>query len=584
MRPFAIGIGLLLGIAATPDRSLAATVSGIVTSEAGTPIPLAQVTLAHARFGRSTAVYTDGTGRYRVGDLAAGSYRFRVRRIGFGSLEESGLDLGTDTALERNASLPTLPKSEWIHDLPASDWYAGAKFSRPDLGAQFAIQCLMCHQQGSSTTRAPRSTEDWQRIFSLMAEFGAMMTQELYDEAPEVLNAAWDWTQRPLDTFPDEPSVLDPAATEVVIDEWLVGEPTSFLHDIVIGKDQRIYAVDWINDKLFRLDPGTNEIREWSIPKGDLEVGGILGKLAERGRRYTHHTPTLAPHSIQAGPDGTLWTTLSIGRGLASFDPDTEEFRSFDHPPHVMYPHTLRFDRTGDIWYTVSMTNHLGHFSPATGEFEIFDLPTRTWSQWIVARVMRPFVWIANTFDIRGQAVVSDPEINPVPYGIDIAPDGRVWFSQFNNWRIGVLDPATTHIEMIDTPFPGPRRFRIDSKGVLWIPSYYEGRFFRFDPATREFREFRLPTGEGDMIYALAIDPRDDSVWLCGTNSDTIVHFDPRTEAFRTYLLPSKVSFTRELEVDREGNVWTSTSNLPYFQMEGMQGRVIRLRFPGSQP
>ena len=93
-------------------------------------------------------------------------------------------------------TLKSLPKSLWIHELPASDWYAGAHFSSPAFSAQFAIQCLMCHQQGSSTTRIVRSDKDWHGIFDMMAEFGAVMTQQLYDEAPAVLNAAWDWNTR----------------------------------------------------------------------------------------------------------------------------------------------------------------------------------------------------------------------------------------------------------------------------------------------------------------------------------------------------------------------------------------------------
>lgn len=557
----------------------AATVAGIVNGEQGAPVALAQVSLTNVELKRTTTVYADDEGRYRLDGLLPGHYRLRVRRIGFGTVEESGIALGQDTALERAVVLKPLPKSLWIHDLPASDWYAGAQFSSPALSAQFAIQCLMCHQQGSSTTRILRSEQDWHGIFDMMAEFGAVMTQQLYDEAPAVLNAAWDRNTRALDSFPDNPAVLDPAGAAVVIDEWEVGEQTSFLHDGVLGKDGRLYAVDWIGDRLYRLDPRTNETRAWDVPVNDLREGGILGILAERGRRYTHHTPTVAPHSIQVAPDGKLWMTLSVGKGLASFDPVTEQFRTFDHPDRVKYPHTLRFDRDGDIWYTASMTNHVARFDTASETFEVFDLPTRSWIQWLMARAMGPIIWAANAFKLKGQSVVADPEINPVPYGIDVAPDGRVWFSQFNNSRLGVITPATGAIEMIDTPFPAPRRFRIDSRGVLWVPSYYEGKFFRYDPATREFREFALPTGRGDMVYALAIDQRDDTIWLCGTNSDTLIHFDPRTEQFSTYLLPSRVSFTRELEVDAEGNVWTTTSNLPYYQMEGGQGKVVRLSF-----
>ncbi len=557
----------------------AATVAGAVNGEQGAPVALAQVSLTNVELKRTTTVYADGEGRYRLDGLLPGHYRLRVRRIGFGTVEESGIALGQDTALERAVVLRPLPKSLWIHDLPASDWYAGAQFSSPALSAQFAIQCLMCHQQGSSTTRILRSEQDWHGIFDMMAEFGAVMTQQLYDEAPAVLNAAWDRETRALDSFPDNPAVLDPAGAAVVIDEWEVGEQTSFLHDGVLGKDGRLYAVDWIGDRLYRLDPRTNETAAWEVPVNDLREGGILGILAERGRRYTHHTPTVAPHSIQVAPDGKLWMTLSVGKGLASFDPVTEQFRTFDHPDRVKYPHTLRFDRDGDIWYTASMTNHVARFDTASETFEVFDLPTRNWGQWLMARAMGPIIWAANAFKLKGQSVVADPEINPVPYGIDVAPDGRVWFSQFNNSRLGVITPATGAIEMIDTPFPAPRRFRIDSRGVLWVPSYYEGKFFSYDPATRDFREFALPTGRGDMVYALAIDQRDDTIWLCGTNSDTLIHFDPRTEQFSTYLLPSRVSFTRELEVDAEGNVWTTTSNLPYYQMEGGQGKVVRLSF-----
>ena len=135
---------------------------------------------------------------------------------------------------------------------------------------------------------------------------------------------------------------------------------------------------------------------------------------------------------------------------------------------------------------------------------------------------------------------------------------------------------------MVDTPFYGPRRMRADSGGLLWIPSYINGRFYRFDPADNSFREYTVPTGRGDMVYALAIDPRDDSVWLCGTNSDTIIHFQPADETFRVYQLPTRVSFTRELEVDHLGNVWTSTSNMPFYQVEGMRGKIVRLSFPGD--
>ena len=53
--------------------------------------------------------------------------------------------------------------------------------------------------------------------------------------------------------------------------------------------------------------------------------------------------------------------------------------------------------------------------------------------------------------------------------------------------------PVPFAIEMIDTPFTAPRRMRFDAKGRLWIPGFSSGVLARFDPETREFREYEPP-------------------------------------------------------------------------------------------
>ena len=117
----------------------------------------------------------------------------------------------------------------------------------------------------------------------------------------------------------------------------------------------------------------------------------------------------------------------------------------------------------------------------------------------------------------------------PVPYGIDIAPDGGVWFSQLNEHRIGRIDPDDFEIEMLATPFPTPRRLRFDSSGRLWIPSFSGNLVARFDPLTRVFERWELPIEllGSDVPYALNVDRRNDDVWICGTNSDSLIRFEP---------------------------------------------------------
>jgi virginiamycin B lyase len=91
----------------------------------------------------------------------------------------------------------------------------------------------------------------------------------------------------------------------------------------------------------------------------------------------------------------------------------------------------------------------------------------------------------------------------------------------------------------------------------------------------------------GETPYALARGPGDGHVWVCGTNSDTLVRFEPgpgpdslgssSAQRFTVYPLPTRVTYTREIDFDAEGNVWTSNSNSPTWQVEGGFPRVLRL-------
>ena len=66
-------------------------------------------------------------------------------------------------------------------------------------------------------------------------------------------------------------------------------------------------------------------------------------------------------------------------------------------------------------------------------------------------------------------------------------------------------------------------------------------------------------------------------MWICATTSDSLWRFDPIAERFTMYPLPTRVSYTREIDFDAQGRVWTSNSNTPTWQVERGWPRVIRL-------
>jgi streptogramin lyase len=454
-------------------------------------------------------------------------------------------------------------------------------------------ECTYCHQQGAPWTRRVRTAEDWQKILALMGRRGAMLPRALRERVPELFNRAYDpATAVPALTrgWQDADAFAPPPSAEVrraLVEEWDLGGRASMQHDVIAHPDGTLYSVDGAQDALFRLDPRVPEgaRASWPVVVPGVARGGIFaGEDQPQSQASSAH---VGPHSLQVAPDGSVWITLAIGNRLARFDPATETFQIHE-VADGFYPHTLRFDRAGRIWYTMSASNHVGRFDPETGKQLHVRLPARTWKQELALRLMPLMFWLdarSERIDLRANASESADGFNmPVPYGIDIAPDGGVWFSQLNENRIGRIDPETLALDVIETPFPAPRRLRFDARGRLWIPSFTTARIASFDPRTRAFDEIPLPIRPlaGETPYALAIEPRTQHVWVCGTNSDTLIRYDPERRHFAVYPLPTRVTYTREIDFDAQGRVWTSDSNSPAWQIERGQPIVIRLSPDGA--
>lgn len=565
----------------------AETFSGRVSDADGGAIVGALVTFAHKDPVHSLTVFSGTDGTFATPELGPGPWSMRVRRIGWRDLDRADLDSDESTLTSLVMTRETDPAAV-AAQLPSNRWYALLleSIEKETHREELVRQCTYCHQQGNWATRVQRPVEQWDKILALMGRMGAGLTPELRALLPELFNTAYDpETAVPLLTANmNDPGFAPPPPVEArraVIEEWQVGQQGSMQHDIVVHPDGRVYSVDMTQDKLYRLDPDSGEISIWSLPETDLPLGGVFGGRNSPASPNTN--AHLGPHSIQVAPNGMLWITLALGNQLAGFDPKTEAWRLVDLADGY-YPHTLRFDAHGRIWYTLAASNHLGMFDPATDEQRHIRLPARSWQENLALRMLPVFLWLNRNFDL-GDVSAGEGLTAPVPYGVDIAPDGGIWLSQLNANRIGRVDPDSFEVEMIDTPFTGPRRLRFDSKGQLWIPGFSAGLVSRFDPETREFRSWPLPIepAGSETPYALHVNRETDEVWICGTNSDTLIRFRPETEQWTVYPLPTRVTYTREIDFDAQGRVWTSNSNLPSWQIEGSFPRILRLD-PGAEP
>jgi len=584
------GFMLILWVALVPTAATSADqmIRGHVRDAEGTPIVGAMVSLRQGTPFHERTVFTNHSGAYQSTMEAGEVFSLRVRRIGWRDLVRADLPpLGEEAAasldfdLERETDPAALAAQ-----LPSNRWFSLLLNEIDDdvQREEFVRQCTYCHQQGSVATRRLRNDEEWQKLLLLMARMGGTLSPELREQIPGLWRQAYDPERAVaalVDTTPGAELAPAPEAEvlRAAVDEWALGHAASMQHDLAVHPDGRVYSVDMMQDELYRFDPETEARDSFRLPHGDLPLGGVFG--AASGPLPPYANSYVGPHSLQVAPDGSIWITLALGSQLARFDTVTEEWEIHDLEEGI-YPHTLRFDHKGRIWYTMAVSNHVGVLDPTTGEQKAIRLPATSFRQALALRMIPIGLWLSQYIDISGMASGEgggEGVRMPVPYGIDVAPDGIIWFSQLNEHRIGRIDPDTLDVEMIETPFSAPRRLRFDSRGRLWIPGFSSGLISRFDPDTREFKSYPLPIEPlgTETPYALNVQPGTDSVWICGTNSDTLIRFEPDKEAYTVYPLPTRVTYTREIDFDDEGRIWTSNSNLPAWQIEGGMPRILRL-------
>jgi streptogramin lyase len=572
------------GAGVWPEAAAAAeTIGGVVRDEAGAPLVGALVTVESGEPAHRITVWSDAEGRFVTPELPGpGPYRVLARRIGWRDAEQSGVLAGSQLRLEaaRHAD-PAAVAAQ----LPAHHWWGLVveRFDDEAVRHRLKRECTYCHQQGSELTRRPRPADEWQKVIEGMERRGARLDEVLHTELAPALASAYDpayAVPRLTAGWEDAERFAPPPPAPVrgaLVEEWDLGSRASMQHDVIVHPDGRLYSVDGSQDQLHRLDPASGARDAWPVPQGDRPLGGIFGET--RGPVSQTAVSRVGPHSLQVAPDGSLWLTLAIGNQLARFDPESERFEIHE-VAEGYYPHTLRFDGEGRIWYTMAASNHVGMFDPASGAQRHVRLPARTLAQEVALRLMPALMWLDQQLDLRSRSAGGGGGFTmPVPYGIDIAPDGGVWFSQLNEDRIGRIEPETLAVELFETPFPAPRRLRFDRSGRLWVPSFSAAKLAAFDPKTAQYREWALPITPllGEVPYALAVHPATQDVWVCGTNSDTLIRFEPGPERFTVYPLPTRVTYTREIDFDAAGRVWTSNSNAPSWQIEGGQPRVLRL-------
>jgi virginiamycin B lyase len=281
-------------------------------------------------------------------------------------------------------------------------------------------------------------------------------------------------------TAPAASAASSPAAApgqtgQVSIKEFAVPRG-SRPHDVAPAADGGIWYTAQGSGELGHLDPRTGETKHVDLGSGS------------------------SPHGVILGPDGAPWITDSGLNAIVRVDPATSEVKVFRVPagtPNVNM-NTAVFDTSGTLWWT-GQGGWFGRLDP-DGTMHAFEAP-------------------------RGRG----------PYGITATPSGDVFYASLAGDHIAKVTKMTGGSEVIVPPTQnnGSRRVWSDSKGVVWVSEWDAGQVARYDPASDQWKEWKLP-GARPAAYAVYVDDRD-IVWLSDFGASAMVRFDPAAEKFDVF-------------------------------------------------
>ena len=190
---------------------------------------------------------------------------------------------------------------------------------------------------------------------------------------------------------------------------------------------------------------------------------------------------------------------------------------------------------------------------------------------------------------------------------MDIDNDGKIWFTDTPNSKIGSFDPKTEQFEIIELPqftlvskksIPtsiaidhdnnvwvaiidqsllleyeqetkrfhiyntltsdaGPTSIGIDSSNNVWFAESLAGNLGKIDSQTKEMTEFTPSDGPLAEPFALMID-KEENIWIAEHIGPAITKFNPILESFDQVKVDNPESLPFGMVLDKYNNIWVA--------------------------
>ena len=146
-----------------------------------------------------------------------------------------------------------------------------------------------------------------------------------------------------------------------------------------------------------------------------------------------------------------------------------------------------------------------------------------------------------------------------IPTSIAIDHDNDVWVAVIDQSVLLEYDQTTKMFRLYNTltPEAGPTAIEIDNSNNVWFAESLVGNLGKIDGETKEMTEFTPNDGPLAEPFALMID-KDENVWIAEHIGPAITKFNPILESFDKVKIANPESLPFGMVLDKYDNLWAA--------------------------
>jgi copper transport protein len=152
---------------------------------------------------------------------------------------------------------------------------------------------------------------------------------------------------------------------------------------------------------------------------------------------------------------------------------------------------------------------------------------------------------------------------------LDIDHNGKIWFTDTPNSKIGNFDPNTEEFEIIEippltakSPFSIPIALKVDFDNNIWIAVVDRDMLLMYNQNSKKFEKFlKLPTDESGPSALLLDD--NGNIWFAEALSGKIGIVDSKTFEITEFAPDALLDEPFALLFDKSGSLWISEHVAP---------------------